>query len=216
MRSHDDPSRATIAGRRAMFLTSALAALSGCNSTAPEKPTQPVVELPTGNSRPVLTAKPVGTSEPIPKPIDKMPPLDVPSNVSDEAKSRFERLASAVPRMHKELAELEKLYPENCPLQQARCDEQWKNFAIGLLEFDWAVSKLGGRCAGSSDDAKLFAKRLHAHRQLLRKKRGRLLKRVEAAKKAAGSDGQRQWTEHQDAARKARPRPCLKYHCPEW
>lgn len=211
---NDDPDRAQILRRRAVFMSSALAAL-GCSGGAPPgkvAPVPPVVAVPA----PVQAAdagveappKREARSEP------DMPSYDVPDGVSDEARERFEQLFSQVREAHALLERLENALPAGCALTDPACDARWRGIADGLLDHDEALRFMQPVCPGSSQAAKLWEERSRAHRDYLAKRRGRLERRIVDIVKTEAERAR--WDQHQEEANMARPQICLSFACPDW
>ncbi|MCC6521127.1 MAG: hypothetical protein IT373_00565 [Polyangiaceae bacterium] len=209
-----DPHRAAILRRRALFVTSALGAL-GCAGPRPthaeggSAPSGAVVSVPTASGESPLvaaTASPsTSPSSPAPAPVGKLPPLDVPADVSDAARPYFEHLATAVPEVHAALDALP--VPRDCPIDKPACEAAWKELAAGLVELDERIGRLEPRCPGSSTDAQRFAQRLAAHRAHIAERRAALVAAVATTAR---------WVAMFEAAEQAVPRVCLKYACRDW
>lgn len=211
--SPPDDDRAAILRRRAFFVRSALTATLGATQVGcpQEKPApETVTVLP---DAPPPTAAPTASAPPpAPEPAVELPPLDVPTDVSAEARVHFEKLARDVPAIHAELADASKTLAERCPIDDAACDAHWEAIAKHLAEAKDALADLGPRCPGSSDDAKRFDERLALHANVIRARIDRLENRV--ASQLADAAAKKRWAEHQEAS--AIPRPCLKFACEDW
>lgn len=166
--------------------------------------------VPTGGAQ---LPEPEGVATPAPSaPTRKLPPLDVPSDVSEAARTHFESLAQDVPAIHAELDAAAEALSTPCPIDRAACDAHWKSIATQLAKADDALANLGPRCPGTSDDAKRFEERLVAHANVIRGRIESLERRSD--EQIASEAAKRRWQEHRDAA--AIPRPCLRYACEDW
>ncbi|MBI4952680.1 MAG: hypothetical protein HY908_11650 [Myxococcales bacterium] len=207
-----DPHRAAILRRRALFVTSALGAL-GCGGPRPPHPESgstasgAVVSVPTASGESPLAPASASatTSSHAPAPVGKLPPLDVPADVSEAARPYFEHLAAAVPDVHAALDGLP--VPRDCPIDKPACEAAWKELAEGLVELDERIRRLEPRCAGSSADARRFEERLAAHRAHIAERRAALVAAVATTAR---------WVAMFEAAEQAAPRVCLKYACRDW
>ena len=216
-----DDDREAILRRRAFFVSSALTAtlgpsvLAGCPQDQPTAPSAepPTVLVPEPIETTAPTAAPPPTPSPAPpEPTGDLPPLDVPDDVSAEARLHFENLARDVPPIHAHLAAASKLLATPCPIEDAACDAHWESIARHLAKAKDALSYLGPRCPGSSKDAKRFDARHAMHAAAIRARIARVEER--AASQLAGDPAQRRCESHQRAA--AVPRPCLKFACEDW
>lgn len=199
-------------------MTSAVVALTGCppDSPPPQPPqgtssAPPVTTVPSTDTGSLPPATGSASVEPAP-PTTKIPPLLVPDDVNDTAKSHFARLAAAVPKIHAELDGADKLTRDVCSIEDAACDGRWDQIATHLAKARDMTYDLGARCAGTSDGAKRFEKSLAEHRAAIEKRTKAIEARIEAA---LDSDAKRQkWQVHQGKA--AIPRPCLRFRCDDW
>jgi hypothetical protein len=210
-----DPERdkSAILRRRAFFVGSALtAALTGCpKDPGPQPGVKPTVgvepeastELPAPTG--VVT---VGSAEPG----EKMPSLEVPSDVSATARENFTALAAEVPPIHKELDEASAALDGICDIHDASCNDAWLAVAKHFGRIDVQMDNLAPRCPGSSADAKRFEQRLAEHRAYIQKRRRAIEARIAAA--AKDSAGEAKWKDHLAAA--VVPRPCLDFSCKDW
>jgi hypothetical protein len=197
--------------RRRMFFVSSALMLTGC----PQDPQQPA----TGTSKPVATiptvsasaVEPAPTSAP-PAPTVTVPSLDVPADVSEVARSHFERLKEMVPQIHAELDAADKSLLARCSIEDAVCDPTWQSVAKNLAEARDLRADLPARCSGTSADAKRFEASLAEHLAAIDARLDGLEKRIEGL---LNSDSKKaKWTAHVSGA--AMPRPCLKYRCDDW
>ena len=205
-----DDDRAAILRRRAFFVTSALSAtLAGCPPERPVPQPDPPVATVEPGSGPLPTAATTGSA---PEPTAKLPPLEVPDDVSDAARAHFEGLVRDVPPIHQELDAAAKELSNPCPIEEAACKEHWEKIAGHLAQAKDALADLGPRCPGSSEDAKRFDEVLAAHTAVLRGRLERLEREI--ARELATEPEKAQWKQFSEAA--AVPRPCLKFACEDW
>lgn len=212
--SQDDVARAAILRRRAVFVGSALTALSGCPQPPSAEPrkNEPVVTVePASQTATVPTGSGVVTrSSATPK--AKAVSLEIPEGVNATARSYYEQLARSVPLIHADLDSAEKTLAGICDITDSQCDARWLAFAKTMAAVDDVAQDLGPPCGGTSADAKAFYARLAEHRAAISERKRQIMERVDKLLQDAAAKAK--WTAHQAAA--AVPQPCLDYSCNDW
>jgi hypothetical protein len=205
----EDP-RALILRRRAVFVTSALAA-TGCQPNGKEPdvgttaPTTPVVSV-ASSPKP---AAPVPTVEPVdPPPKDPgRPGYDIPDGVSEEAKKRYERLHRFMKESHAKLDPVLSDLPD-CTL--AKCEPKYQVAATVLADLRKDL-RLFYICPGQSDEAKAFQPHYKAHQKHLHDR----LEKLDAELEKASGDADGYHALLKQIAM-SKPVPCLSFACPDW
>lgn len=209
--------RAAILRRRAAFLGSTLAVLSGCSRGSP-----PPDAAGRSGSQPVVTvAEPAADAQapadPLPErsnPAGGHPSLETPPGVSEVARKKFEALAE---RMRDVYALFDALdVPADCDVTDSVCDDRWRKLADGLLELAERARFIVPVCKGSSESAKLYEQRAKEHADHVAELVKRIDQRIERALDGGGDAARRRWAEHEHEARRARPRVCLSFACSDW
>lgn len=209
--------RDVILKRRMFFVTSTLSLL-GCpqENTAPPavSPTTPVASVPQTDSGPLPSGP--QPAEPSPVPPDKatkLPPLDIPSDASDTAKRHYEWQATAIPKIHKDIDQLDALTTSLCDIDDTACDKTWGDVAKLIIKIKEQRKDLEPRCGrGTTADAQRFNERLDAHLAAIDKRLAPIQQRLDQKLDTAAR--RNKWKAHQDA--NAPPRVCLKFACPVW
>lgn len=222
MSRNDFKDRDAILRRRAFLVSRTLSqvlaagALTGCpQEPGPQLPATgsatPVASVPTTDGGTLPAASGSTSVSPDP-PRAKIPPLDVPDDVTDVARGHFENLAQNVPPIHAELDAADKLARSLCDIEDAACDGTWSALAGHLAKVRDMGYDLGPRCSGSSEDAKRYDASLTLHREAIQKRVDAIQARIDAV---LDSDPKKsKWEGH--TAKAAVPRPCLKYACEDW
>jgi hypothetical protein len=202
--------RLTILRRRAFFVGSALAAMGCPRDPSPQPGVQPTVGVEPASSAELATSGVTthGTSEPG----EKMPPLDVPSDVNATAKANFESLAQEIPAIHKELDAANAALDGICSIGDRDCDPRWQEVAKHFGQLDVYLDNLAPRCPGTSADAKRFEERLAQHKAFIAKRKSAIEARIAAL--VADGAAKQKWQDHLAGA--VVPRPCLDYSCSDW
>jgi hypothetical protein len=213
---NDDADRAQILRRRALFMSSALAALgcSGPAGSAKGAPVPPVVSVPPPGAGADAGTEAPPKASPRSPPDGEMPPLDVPEGMGDDPRQQFDRLYGQVRDAHALLERLEKALPGDCTVTNAACDTRWRSIADGLLEYEEMFRFMQPICKGSSAAAKLWEERARAHLEYLSKRRGRLDARI--VELVQSEPARTRWDQHQQDAQLARPQICLSFACTDW
>ena len=204
--------RATILRRRALFLGSALATLGSCQQTgAPaETASGPVISVPTGEPEDAGVNDPEPPAgDAGPRPRGGMPSLEIPSGVSEAARSNYESLVTPMTRVHGLLDEIERVAPK-CSM--SACEDQWELVAKKLFELDESFG-FSYVCPGSSADAKAYFARQQEHMDFYE------ARRKDQTAWLSGRLGEPGWARLQELVEKERyanPRPCLSYGCGDW
>jgi len=206
--------RAAVLRRRALFLGSTLAALGSCQKggAPPETGKGPIVAVPAGEpedaSAPEPDAAMPGRDASRPA-RGNMPSLEIPSGVSEIARSNYESLVSRMTRVHGILDEIEDVAPK-CGMQA--CEDKWAEVAKKLYQLEDAFG-FGWGCSGSSAQAKAFDARLKEHMDFYQERR----KNVDAwLLGLLGEQGFARLQELVEKERYANPRPCLSIACMDW
>lgn len=204
--------RAAILKRRALFLGSALATLGSCQKSGVPAETAPgpVIAVPAGEP------EDAGASEGEPSARDAgprsrgdMPSLEIPSGVSEAARSNYESLITRMRRVHALLDDIERMAPK-CGMNA--CEDQWLPVAKKLFDLDDSFG-FSYVCPGSSDDAKAFFVRRQEHLDFYE------ARRKDVTVWLTGQLGEPGWARLQELVeleRLANPRPCLSYGCSDW
>ncbi|MBW2459903.1 MAG: hypothetical protein JRI68_35765 [Deltaproteobacteria bacterium] len=218
MSRDSDSDRTRILQRRAVFLSSALTAL-GCSAQPPQPADGPVVTIPDPPpADPAPTATPTATPEaPPPKdaPPGEQPSLEIPTDVGEVAKRKFEHFAKSMKRLYELLDEMAAALPEDCDILDAACDERWKKLALLGME-KGKVTMFLHHCPGSSDDAKRFEAFHKEHQDYRGRRQAQLDGRISRALASGGAAARKRWEDHQQQARAANPVPCLSFACRDW
>lgn len=214
--------RQRILARRAAFVGTALAALGGCArdpapaGSPPVAPTAhgPVVEVeePPADAATPEEALPDAARQP--RVARGAPSLDVPSDVSEEAKRRFEQLAERMRGVYALFDQVD--VPERCEATDASCDARLRKLADDLLDLDDRTRYIIPVCAGSSESAKRFGERAREHADYVAELRRALEAEIQSALDAGGDAMKQRWETQQRAASMARPRVCLSFACMDW
>ena len=207
-----DPHRAAILRRRAVFISSALTALSGCpGGNQPKEPEpQPTSVVPVEPPGTSSLPEPDGSAATVPSG-PKLPPLDIPGGVTPRAKELYEQLAATIPGIHEQLDAADKRLSVACDITSSGCDD-WAAIAKTLAEVRDQTDDLYPRCAGSSYDAKQVQSRINKHTDFIRRRIQALEERID---RKLDSDAEvKAWERTQRD--NAIPRPCLKYACEDW
>ncbi len=213
-----DSDRTRILQRRAAFLSSALTAL-GCSAQPPQPAGDPVVTLPDPPpAEPEPTAKATTTPEaPPPKDVapGQQPSLEIPTDVGEVARKKFEHWAKSMKQIYELLDQMETALPEDCDILHSACDERWRKLALLGIELN-KVGMFLHHCPGSSEDAKRFDAFRKEHQAYRGGRQAKLDGRIDRTLASGGDAARKRWVEHQQQARAAHPVPCLSFACNDW
>ncbi|MCS6898509.1 MAG: hypothetical protein RMJ98_02130 [Myxococcales bacterium] len=200
--------REQILRRRAVFLSSALAVLAGCErqgGTAPPPVTALMPEAFAGGTP--LTPSPEGPG--LPPPEEPPPSLEPPLEVGKYRKIGVD-LAELLREMRREIEEIEQSFPREC---QDGCQSTLKPLADKLRAFTSNLRDLSPLCPPSSPEGRALDKWQKEHLRYLQR---RLVRIEEAAKALAqryeGQAGEATWT----ALRREEMRPMVCLSCARW
>lgn len=212
--------RQAIMARRAIFVTTAIAALS-CSSQGPEGTgTSSVVDPPvtatatvtqTATASGTTTTAPTGSVVPATPDNAKAtwedrrkaaPPLEVGASVKGAEKEQLDRLAKTIGPLYDKLGAAWIAVPPDCAPKDARCSAQWTNVANALGELD---DELQGPNCGYSEGL-AFMQRVGAHHVYLRALMSELEKRL--GDQALALKDATSWQKLMQSGMK--PQPCLK------
>jgi hypothetical protein len=211
-----DADRRVVLERRALFLSSALAAFGGCaRSGAPaEHAETPVVALPTesdGDAGAVVHSDAALPPREDPTPREgAMPSLAIPDDVSANARTRYETLARVMSGAHRSIDDILANIP-SCGIGE--CEADWRRVARQVFDLDGQF-RFFYVCPGSSEEAKAYAERSEAHQKYYAERRATMDAKIASA---LGSDpAKKRFEQLIDDVRSANPVPCLSFACRDW
>jgi outer membrane protein OmpA-like peptidoglycan-associated protein len=205
MSRHD--SREAILARRALFLTTALAAI-GC-------PSQPTDH---GGTGPVGIASSSPSEEPVDAPpletswekvIANAPPRAVPALVSAHERTWLDSFAADLESQYATVREVWEAAP-GCDPGAADCKE-WSALADKAQAMYRAnAGPMVGPCPGAKGITATVRARRDAHRRYIESLMARIETRLGGLAKRYGSGGEKEWGRLLAQAKEPPPRPCLK------
>jgi len=210
--SHEaDRHRDAILGRRAIFLTTALAAI-GCSTTKDPGPhgqtptaTTPPVTGPAITTRTVVTP---GLHASWDKVMQQAPPLDVPAKATAKERSHLESLKTSFEPKYEAVRQVWLLVPKCDPADEGCAS--WKQLAGKAKSmYDATRGRRFGSCGHASGRTGFVAARQQAHHAYV----ASLIKQLEAdlgrLAEGYGKDGGEAWARMLEDAQKPPPMPCL-------
>lgn len=211
----EDPDRAAILARRAMFLTTALAAL-GCTApgTGPARTPgdAPAVSTPTEPAEPAepAVAAPQDSARPPPRAYADLEKLAPPRTVSDrlpaDEKAELTELAAGLATAYARLARAYEATPTACSPDDPKCEPTWASVVDDLRVVREAVEDPLCGMGGSAGKLQRFA----AHQRFLRAQADAIEAELAAAAKRWRAEGK--WTAWAQVI--SPPQPCLKCAMP--
>jgi len=208
-----DWDRRTILERRALFLGSALATLGGCGRQSPAAEPQPphVLSIPATNDEAHAAVDAPDAASPPRSPVSDgdMPPLDIPSGVSERARENYEALANRMTNAYGILTKMERSIP-NCSITS--CEDKWRALAEKHISLD-AGFRFAYTCPGNSADAKAYREREKAQMDYYAARRLRV---EEAIYSALDAGGNTRYEQIRAEIQSANPAPCLSFACSDW
>jgi len=215
--SHDDTTdREAIMARRALLLSSALAALS-CSSQGDR--TNTVETTATGTVGPTSTALASASGTPsaeLPAPLSawtevmaKAPPLGMPKGADGKEQSQLEWMEKRASEQYQAIEALWGAVPD-CDAAAPDCRPRWRAAGERLKQvLDATRGPMVGGCGGANGETASLVARRQAHNRY----QAELIARLEAhlAKTAAafGPLGEQEWQKQAANAKKPPPMPCL-------
>lgn len=200
----DSATRQAILRRRMVFLSGALAAVTGCDKGTPAQPPTNVLVGEPDETSGMPTATP---SSPAPAPAAKgLPPAPstaIPATTCDGDRAALERVKSAFDALYAETDSLYQALPSACAVTDDTCLPKYRPLAKRFDEVRERAGSVLGLCGCSAPIVETYA----AKHQTELNQRIRLIRERVAETAKAADAGSTRWDEL--VQEEATPRPCL-------
>ena len=207
--------RDLILRRRARFLSSALAALSGCAPTPPaEHPEPGVVAVPSAEREEPPQGSPPPERERPPPRWGDMPPLDVPPGLDAEATRLLTDLAATMNDVHPELDAIEAGLRSDCRPEDPSCASHFKALLGKRRQIEGKLRFTRPFCPAKSKDQELAVSRIDAHLDYIAKRNQAIDETIESLLARGGPDARSRWARYRSESFAAHPQICLSVACP--
>ncbi len=207
----DEPNdRDAILARRAIFLSTALAALHCGPRDQPVDPPATSSTAATASAHPSATARsPVPALRPFQEVKEKAPPRELPAELDEQEKAQLGALDG---KLSAQLAAIEKLWTNipGCDAADPGCRQSWRDAGDRLREiYDNTRSRGFGGCGGAVGRTASVASRQAAHQAYVEALVQELEAHMIAVAQSFTPQGEQAWRKLEANAKKPPPMPCL-------